>query len=130
MANLIRIQRRIGHAGNRVGLEDDGAILAHDKVAARNTQAAECLMGSTGELLSTSVVLGRNLCRNAMDVRRVDILHVQIVELAVLGLTDLNDRQGAHVILAVYADGDLGALDALLDQHFVAVLKRLGDCRG
>ena len=33
-----------------------------------------------------------------MDVRRVDILHVQIVELAVLGLTNLDNRQGAHVI--------------------------------
>ena len=86
-------------------------------------------MGSTGKLLGTSVVLGRNLRRNAMDVRRVDILHVQIVELAVLGLTDLDNRQGAHVILAVYADGDLGTLDTLLDQHFVAKLKRLGDSR-
>ena len=65
-----------------------------------------------------------------MDIRRVDILHVQIIELAVLGLTNLDSRQGAHVIFAVYADGDLGTLDALLDQHFVAVLKRLGDCRG
>ena len=65
-----------------------------------------------------------------MDVRRVDILHVQIVELAVLGLTNLDNRQSAHVIFAVYADGDLGTLDALLDQYFVAVLKRLGDCRG
>ena len=65
-----------------------------------------------------------------MDVRRVDILHVQIVELAVLGLTNLDDRQSAHVIFAVYADGDLGTLDALLDQHFVAKLKRLGDSRG
>ena len=65
-----------------------------------------------------------------MDVRRVDILHVQIVKLAVLGLTNLDNRQSAHVIFAVYADGDLGTLDALLDQHFVAVLKRLGDCRG
>ena len=65
-----------------------------------------------------------------MDVRRVDILHVQIVELTVLGLTNLDNRQSAHVIFAVYADGDLGTLDALLDQYFVAVLKRLGDCRG
>ena len=65
-----------------------------------------------------------------MDVRRIDILHVQIVELAVLGLTNLDNRQSAHVIFAVYADGDLGTLDALLDQHFVAVLKRLGNCRG
>ena len=50
--------------------------------------------------------------------------------LAVLGLTNLDNRQSAPVVLAVHADGDLGTLDALLDQHFVAVLKRLGDCRG
>ena len=65
-----------------------------------------------------------------MDVRRVDILHVQIVELAVLRLANLDNRQGAHVVLAVHADGDLGTLYALLDQHFVAVLTRLGNCRG
>ena len=48
VADLIRIQRRIGHAGNGIGLEDNGAVLAHDKIAARDAQATERPMGGTG----------------------------------------------------------------------------------
>ena len=52
VADLVRIQRRIGHAGNGIGLEDNGAVLTHDKVAARDTQATEGLVSSTGKLLA------------------------------------------------------------------------------
>ena len=129
MANLIGIQRRIGHAGNGVGLENDRAVLAHDKIAARNAQTAEGLMGRTGKFLGTRIVFGRNLRRNAVDVCGVDVLYIQVVELAVLRLANLHNRQRAHVVLAVHAHSDLGSLDALFDQHFIAVLKSLGDCR-
>ena len=62
-----------------------------------------------------------------MDIRGIDVLHIQVVELTVLRLANLDDRQGAHVILAVDAYGNLGSLDALFDQHLIAVLKGLGD---
>ena len=87
-------------------------------------------MGSAGELLSASIVFGRNLRRNTVNIRGVDVLNVQVVELAVLGLANLDDRQGANFILAIHAHRDLGSLDALLDQHLITVLKGLGDGSG
>lgn len=109
MADLVGVQRRIGHAGDGVGLENDGAVLAHDKIAARNAQTAEGLVGRAGKFLGTRIVFGRNLRRNTVNIRRVDVLYVKVVELAVFGLTNLNDRQRAHIVLAVHADGDLSA---------------------
>ncbi len=55
---LIRIQRRIGHPGMVLVSKDNGAVLTHNKIAARDTQATEGLVSGAGKLLGTSIILG------------------------------------------------------------------------
>ena len=44
------------------------------KIAARNAQTAEGLVGRAGKFLGTRIVFGRNLRRNTVNIRRVDVL--------------------------------------------------------
>ena len=76
-------------------------------------------MGGDGLVLGALVNLGVEAGGDHVVQLGGLILDLDVVELG--ARDDLDDGQGARVIVADHGDGDLGALDALLDQHTVAL---------